>query len=113
MKDLDYSSHFFNNTPVKRHIALRRLRTFESDLRRLGAASVYLFGSTARNDAGPQSDVDIFIDYKPRSRFSLIELSAIQRFLTERLSVPVDVTTRDSLRPSLREGIINSAIRVF
>lgn len=74
---------------------------------------MYLFGSTVRDDAGPGSDIDLFIDYDRNSRFSLIELVGISQLLERRLGVPVDVTTRDSLDPLLRDRIEASAERIF
>ena len=46
-------------------------------------------------------------------RFSLIDLVGIKQFLEENLSVAVDVTTRSSLHPMLRDDIEQSAVRVF
>lgn len=79
----------------------------------LGATSLYLFGSTARDNAGSASDLDIFVDYDRDGHFSLIELVGIKQLLEARLGVPVDVTTRDSLDPLLRERIESSAERIF
>lgn len=79
----------------------------------MGATSLYLFGSTARNEAMASSDLDIFIDYDPGRRFSLIDLVGIKQFLEEELEVDVDVTTRNSLHPMLRTDIEQSAVRIF
>lgn len=43
--------------------ALAKLRQHEPDLRRMGVRRLYLFGSTARDEARPDSDVDLFFDY--------------------------------------------------
>ena len=56
---------------------------------------------------------DLFIDHDPTGRFSLIDLVGIKQFLEENLSVAVDVTTRSSLHPMLRDDIEQSAVRVF
>ena len=79
----------------------------------LGATALYLFGSTQRDTARPSSDLDIFIDYDAASRFSLVELVGIKQLLEHCLGVGVDLTTRDSLDPLLRERIVASAERVF
>lgn len=79
----------------------------------MGATSLYLFRSTARNEAMASSDLDIFIDYDPGRRFSLIDLVGIKQFLEEELEVDVDVTTRNSLHPMLRTDIEQSAVRIF
>ncbi len=68
----------------------------------LGATALYLFGSTQRQMATAQSDIDLFVDYDTQGTFSLIELVAIKQHLENRLGVRVDLTTRDSLDPLLR-----------
>lgn len=79
----------------------------------MGATALYLFGSTVRDEAGAPSDLDLFIDYDPGKRFSLLDLVSIKQFLEEKLSIEVDVTTRNSLHPMLRTDIEKSAVRVF
>jgi len=78
-----------------------------------GATSLYLFGSAARDAATADSDLDLFIDYDPKKKFSLVDLVGIKYFLEDVLEVKVDVTTRDSLHPMLRKDIEQSAVRVF
>lgn len=78
-----------------------------------GATGLFLFGSLARDDARSGSDLDLFVDYDPGEKFSLVDLVDIKLFLEDRLGIPVDVTTRDSLHPMLRQGIEASALRVF
>ncbi len=82
-------------------------------MKALGATALYLFGSAACDQANPASDLDLLLDYDPSSRFSLIELVGIKQLLERRLGVPVDLTTRDSLDPLLRDCIETSARRVF
>ncbi|RUT87708.1 DNA polymerase III subunit beta, partial [Mesorhizobium sp. USDA-HM6] len=59
------------------------------------------------------SDLDLFIDYDPARRFSLIDLVGIKQFLEEKMSTEIDITTRDSLHPMLKADIERSAVRVF
>ncbi len=98
---------------MKKRDALAAIRHEADAARALGAKALYLFGSTARDEAGDESDIDLFIDYDQASRFSLVELVGIKQLLERRLGVPVDLTTRDSLDPLLRERIETSAERVF
>ncbi|HEX4766417.1 MAG TPA: nucleotidyltransferase family protein [Lichenihabitans sp.] len=98
---------------MKRTEAITRLQADAGAVKAMGATSLYLFGSAARDEALDGSDLDLFIDYDPRRKFSLFDLVGIQLFLEERLGTEVDLTTRDSLHPRLREGIERSAIRVF
>ena len=93
--------------------ALANLRTKEKAVRELGATSLYLYGSTARDEAESASDIDVFVEYDPAKRFSLLDLAGIKVLLEDELGVQVDITTRDSLHPLLRNRIERSAIRVF
>jgi predicted nucleotidyltransferase len=93
--------------------ALTVLEHYADPVRKMGATAPYLYGSTARNEAGETSDLDLFIDYDRRGRFNALDLVGIKLFLEESLHLPVDLTTRDSLHPRLRDGIVQSAIRIF
>jgi predicted nucleotidyltransferase len=79
----------------------------------MGATSLYLFGSTVRDESRPGSDLDLFIDHDPAKKFSLYDLVGIKLFLEEQLHGPVDVATRNSLHPLLRQDIEAEAVRVF
>ena len=98
---------------MNRSDAIRKLQQHADAVRGMGATALYLFGSTVRNEAHASSDLDLFVDYDPATRFSLIDLVSIKQLLEESLSVAVDVTTRNSLHPMLRDDIEQSAIRVF
>lgn len=93
--------------------ALERLRAFSGALKERGATSLYLFGSTSRDQAGLNSDLDLFLDYDPRSKFSAFDLVAAKRLLQEGLGVDVDLTTRSGLHPLIRNKVEAEAIRVF
>lgn len=98
---------------MKRSETIARLKAHAAAIRALGATSLYLFGSVARDEASPASDLDLFIDYDPEKRFSLIDLVGIKLFLEDELNTQVDVTTRNSLHPRLKDRIQQSAIRIF
>jgi uncharacterized protein len=98
---------------MNRTDAIRKLKLHADTVKGMGATALYLFGSTGRDEARPSSDLDLFIDHDPTGRFSLIDLVGIKQFLEENLSVAVDVTTRSSLHPMLRDDIEQSAVRVF
>ena len=98
---------------MNRRETIAKLKTHADAVKALGATSLYLFGSVARDEAKTRSDLDLFIDYDPEGKFSLLELVGIKLLLEQKLGVRVDVTTRDSLHPLLRADIEQSAVRVF
>lgn len=72
-----------------------------------GAHSVRVFGSIARGDSGPESDVDLLV--KMEEGRSLLDLSAMTLDLKELLGVNVDVVTEDGLYWLLRRKILKEA----
>jgi predicted nucleotidyltransferase len=98
---------------MKRTEALKKLRAFSDALKARGATSLYLFGSTGRDQADDKSDLDLFIDYDPRSKFNAFDLVATKRLLQDGLGVNVDLTTRKGLHPLIRKQIEAEATRVF
>lgn len=98
---------------MNRMDAIDRLRDSADAVRTLGATSLYLFGSTVRDEARSDSDLDLFVDYDPASRFNAFDLVGIKLLLEDRLGAVIDITTRDGLHPRLRDRIEASAIRVF
>lgn len=98
---------------MKRDEAISRLRAHAEEVKRQGATQLWLFGSTARDEAKARSDIDVFIEYDPLSKFNVLDLLRIRRFLTQSLKKKVDLTTRDGLHPMLRKRIEREAVRVF
>ena len=74
---------------------------------RHGIRRLRVFGSHARGDATPSSDVDLIADFTEGK--SLMELVQIERDLAERLGLRVDLLTEGSLSPYLRERILDEA----
>lgn len=97
---------------MRRDQAIDTLRTHAGELRGLGVQRLFLFGSTARDEAEPSSDVDLFFDFDDPG-FSLIELARVKDRLGRILQAPADVMTRASLHPQLRDAIEASAVQVF
>jgi predicted nucleotidyltransferase len=78
-----------------------------------GAESIYLYGSTAWDEAGPVSDVDIFVDRNQAHYFSCIERTELGFLLSDLLDTDVDLFTRTGLHPALSKAIEQSAVRVL
>ncbi len=93
---------------------VRRLIELDKDaLRARGVTALYVFGSVVRGEAEPASDVDVIVDYDPKSDFSLIDLSAIHRHLTARFGVNVDVVTRNGIHRRIRDDVLSEAVRIM
>jgi predicted nucleotidyltransferase len=98
---------------MRRDEAIGRLRAHASAIRAIGATSLYLFGSTARDQAREASDLDLFIDYDEDGDFSAIELVRLKNYISDALEIEADVTTRDGLHPLIRDEIVARAERIF
>ena len=71
-----------------------------------------LFGSALRDDFGPDSDVDVLVEFEPGAAPGLAFFS-IQRELSDLLGRPVDLLTPGSIRPAYRNEILNTAEDVY
>jgi predicted nucleotidyltransferase len=92
--------------------AIELLKQHETELKRLGVEHLYMFGSTARNEARTDSDIDLFFDHA-RGRLGVYELMDVKALARTILGQPTDIMTRASLHPALRKRIEDSAILVF
>jgi uncharacterized protein len=97
---------------MTRDEAIARLKDHEAELRGLGVEHLYLFGSTARDQARENSDVDLFFDH-PEGSIGLYELIDVKNAASRILGRKADIVTRRSLHKILRPGIEASALRVF
>ena len=98
---------------MRRNDVLATLKQAEPALRARGVAALYVFGSHARDEARPDSDVDVFIDKDTSHKFGFDEFMDVYLLLQERLGAGVDYGTREGLHPVLRPEIEREAIRVF
>ncbi len=97
---------------MRRHEAIDLLQRRAAELRALGVDHLYLFGSTARDDARDDSDVDLFFDHE-KGRIGLYELIDVKERAESILGRQTDIVTRASLHPLLRRRIEESAVLVF
>ena len=99
---------------AERERVLRILRNHEAEIRARGVTRLRMFGSMARGEAGPASDVDLLADIDRRIKFSLIELVGLQHFLDDLLGRETQVgTSLENARPRIRRRIEADALEVF
>jgi predicted nucleotidyltransferase len=77
---------------------------------RHGVRNVRVFGSVARGEAGPESDIDFLVDMEPGR--SLLDLGAFLMDLRDLLGCNVDVVTEAGLRARIRPRVLSEAIPV-
>lgn len=98
---------------MRRDDAIRLLKQAEPELRARGVRSLALFGSTARGDAGQDSDVDLLIEIDESRRITLLDLSEIKFLASDVLGQPADICIRGDLRQVYRANIEPDAIAIF
>jgi predicted nucleotidyltransferase len=89
---------------------LSALKSEHAALRRLGVASLRLFGSAARDEAAENSDADFLVSFEGAPTFD--HYMNVKFLLEDRLGVRIDLVTEAALRPELREAIERDAVRV-
>jgi predicted nucleotidyltransferase len=89
------------------------LRAHAPSLRGRGITGLWVFGSVARGDAHPGSDVDLFAEFDPDIRLSLVGLASLRAELSELLGAEADLAERNTLRPAIRAAAEREAVRVL
>lgn len=72
-------------------------------LKQEGVEKIAIFGSFARGEPKPESDIDILVEFKERK--SLLDLARIERLISEELGMTVDLLTEKSISPYLVDKI--------
>ncbi|MGH6903349.1 MAG: nucleotidyltransferase family protein [Geminicoccaceae bacterium] len=98
---------------AERERVIRAIREHEAALRALGVTQLWLFGSLARGDARPDSDVDVLVSVPPARKFSLLDLAEVRLTLCDLLGREAGVAIREDLRPRFRDTIADDLIEVF
>lgn len=78
----------------------------EALCRRYRVRQLSLFGSVLREDFGPQSDVDMLVEFGPDAAVGFLTLSRMARDLSNLLGRPVDLVPRSGLKPAIRDAVL-------
>jgi predicted nucleotidyltransferase len=96
---------------MNRTQALQLLNQHQAHLmQRYGVTALTLFGSTARDEARDDSDIDILVDFNGPANSE--RYFGVLFYLEDLLGRPVDLVTEKALRPELRPYVEREAIRV-
>jgi len=93
--------------------AIATLRRHEADLRARGICHAGVFGSVSRGENRPDSDLDIIIDIEPDIRVTVFDYVGLKEYIAGLFEAPVDVVSRESLKPHIRPAATADAIYAF
>jgi uncharacterized protein len=92
---------------------LDTLRAHEAKLRGLGVGHAAVFGSVARGEAGPDSDVDVLVELDETRPMGLFQYSRVKLYIEDLLGRNTDIANCTTLKPLLRHSILKDAVRAF
>ena len=92
---------------------LRTLQAERDRLRPLGVRHLSVFGSTARDEARDDSDVDLIVDLDPDRQIDIFDLASIAAEVEALLGRPVDLVRRGALKPHVAEQALKDEVRAF
>lgn len=109
-------AHAAHHNPMQlanRQSVLEALRTHEATLRDAGVVRLSVFGSAVRNEARPDSDVDLLARFDDGRALSLLDVIRVQNQLSELLGRPVDLVEEGTLRPRVQARVEQEAVLAF
>jgi predicted nucleotidyltransferase len=92
---------------------IETLRAHQGELKAAGVLHLRLFGSVARNGAGPSSDIDLIAVLDRGRRFTLLSMVSLENRLSDLLGAKVDLSPDHAMRESVRERAMRESIHAF
>jgi uncharacterized protein len=93
--------------------AIATLRRYEADLRARGIRHAGIFGSVARGENRSDSDLDIIIDIEPDAHVTVFDYVGLKEYIAGLFEGPVDVVSREALKPHVGPAVTADAIYAF
>ena len=90
-----------------------KLRAHEAELRGRGVDRLSIFGSLARGEAGPVSDIDLAVRFSPDARVDLFEFAALNERMREVLGAAVDLVSEPARAMRMQRQIDRDRVNVF
>ncbi|MCP3391038.1 nucleotidyltransferase domain-containing protein [Bradyrhizobium sp. CCGB12] len=90
-----------------------KLRELAPALKAAGVTRLYLFGSRARGDAGPDSDLDVLVETTSREEVPRFDYFKVLRLIEDHVGLRAQISMRDLLKPRMAERIADDLVEVF
>ena len=98
------------NRIMKRTAIVSRIQGHKSELSKLGVKSLSIFGSVARGEERPDSDVDILVEFEGRATFD--RFMDAKFYLEDMLGCKVDLVTSQAIKPRMKPHIMQDLVQV-
>ena len=99
--------------PMQRNELLAKIRALRPQLEAEGVDHIALFGSRARGDDRPASDVDLLIEVDPARLFSLLDLIGVEHIVQRATGISANALMRRSLDRDFATAIADDIVEVF
>ncbi len=92
---------------------INKLRAHEPELKAAGIVRLAVFGSVARGDNSPESDVDLLADFDKTKRYTLLTMGRLENRLADLLGTRVDLSSPEWLKESVKNQVLREAVLAF
>jgi predicted nucleotidyltransferase len=92
---------------------IAKLREHAPELRAAGVVHLRVFGSIARGEASPESDIDLLADFDKTRLLTLVTVGRLQSDLTDLLGANVDLSSEEWMKEPVRKQALREAVLVF
>lgn len=98
---------------MRKEELIRQLQVLRPKLAEEGVEHIAIFGSRARGDHKPNSDIDILVEVAPETRFSLLNLIGVEHIIGDEMGLTANAVMRRSLDDRFRKTIAPDIVEVF
>ncbi|MGA2144355.1 MAG: nucleotidyltransferase family protein [Bryobacteraceae bacterium] len=98
---------------MNRDEVISKLRAHEAELKAAGIVRLAVFGSVARGDNSPESDVDLLADFDKTKHYTLLTMGRIENRLADLLGTRVDLSSPEWLKESVKNQVLREAVLAF
>jgi predicted nucleotidyltransferase len=92
---------------------IEKLRAHEPELKAAGIVRLAVFGSVARGDNSPESDIDLLADFDKTKRYTLLTMGRLENRLADLLGTKVDLSSPEWLKESVKHQVLREAVFAF